>query len=171
MADDLKDLGFPLRHPGGCVRFSVEDLLIPWRTKAALSAGRKKQITATEERYRLGRSPKWKRHTKVIGQPGTEKRTERPGGGVRGIFNRNDRSTRSEMMAKLLAPGGTCPRCGSLVGIAGLMAKPPGGDHRPADPYQFPRRGLTVIVYVDLLYGARKGWSDTALRTADSGRT
>jgi len=50
-----------------------------------------------------------------------------------------------------------------LVGMRGLMPKPPGGDHRLPIRYQFPRGSETVTEYVIILYGARKGLVDPRL--------
>jgi len=64
MADDLKDLGFHYATQAA-VSISVEDLRIPG-DKAALLQQAEEQITATEERYRLGEITEVERHTKVI---------------------------------------------------------------------------------------------------------
>ena len=64
MADELKDLGFHYATQAA-VSISVDDLRIP-SDKAALLAEAEEQITATEERYRLGEITEVERHTKVI---------------------------------------------------------------------------------------------------------
>jgi len=64
MADELKDLGFRYATQAA-VSISVDDLRIPG-DKAALLEEAEEQITATEERYRLGEITEVERHTKVI---------------------------------------------------------------------------------------------------------
>jgi DNA-directed RNA polymerase subunit beta' len=55
-----------------------------------------------------------------------------------------------------------------LAGMRGLMAKPSGDIIETPIKSNF-REGLTVLEYFSSTHGARKGLSDTALKTADSG--
>jgi DNA-directed RNA polymerase subunit beta' len=55
-----------------------------------------------------------------------------------------------------------------LAGMRGLMASPSGGTLELPIKSNF-REGLSVLEYFVSAHGARKGLSDTALRTADSG--
>lgn len=55
-----------------------------------------------------------------------------------------------------------------LGALRGLMAKPSGEIHESPITSNF-REGLTVLEYFISSHGARKGLSDTALKTADSG--
>ena len=64
MADNLKDLGFKYATQAA-VSISVDDLKVPAAKKELLSQA-EEQITATEERYRLGEITEVERHTKVI---------------------------------------------------------------------------------------------------------
>ena len=64
MADKLKDLGFKYATQAA-VSISVDDLKVPAAKKELLSQA-EEQITATEERYRLGEITEVERHTKVI---------------------------------------------------------------------------------------------------------
>ena len=163
MADELKDLGFHYATQAA-VSISVDDLRIP-SDKAALLAEAEEQITATEERYRLGEITEVERHTKVI-DTWTET-NERLVAAVRRNFNENDPLNSVWMMANSGARG-NMSQVRQLVGMRGLMANPQG------EIIDLPIRtnfseGLTVTEYVISSYGARKGLVDTALRTADSG--
>merc|ERR1712100_728744 len=64
MADNLKDLGFKYATQAA-VSISVDDLKVPEAKKDLLGQA-EEQITATEERYRLGETTEVERHTKVI---------------------------------------------------------------------------------------------------------
>ena len=55
-----------------------------------------------------------------------------------------------------------------LSGMRGLMARPDGGIIERPITANF-REGLSVLEYFISTHGARKGLSDTALKTADSG--
>ncbi|MCT0199713.1 DNA-directed RNA polymerase subunit beta' [Synechococcus sp. CS-1325] len=163
MADDLKDLGFHYATQAA-VSISVDDLRIPG-DKAALLEQAEEQITATEERYRLGEITEVERHTKVI-DTWTET-NERLVAAVRRNFNENDPLNSVWMMANSGARG-NMSQVRQLVGMRGLMANPQGEIIDLPIRTNF-REGLTVTEYVISSYGARKGLVDTALRTADSG--
>ena len=163
MADELKDLGFHYATQAA-VSISVDDLRIP-SDKAALLAEAEEQITATEERYRLGEITEVERHTKVI-DTWTET-NERLVAAVRRNFNDNDPLNSVWMMANSGARG-NMSQVRQLVGMRGLMANPQGEIIDLPIRTNF-REGLTVTEYVISSYGARKGLVDTALRTADSG--
>jgi DNA-directed RNA polymerase subunit beta' len=163
MADELKDLGFHYATQAA-VSISVDDLRIPG-DKAALLAEAEEQITATEERYRLGEITEVERHTKVI-DTWTET-NERLVAAVRRNFNENDPLNSVWMMANSGARG-NMSQVRQLVGMRGLMANPQGEIIDLPIRTNF-REGLTVTEYVISSYGARKGLVDTALRTADSG--
>lgn len=163
MADELKDLGFHYATQAA-VSISVDDLRIPG-DKAALLQEAEEQITATEERYRLGEITEVERHTKVI-DTWTET-NERLVAAVRRNFNENDPLNSVWMMANSGARG-NMSQVRQLVGMRGLMANPQGEIIDLPIRTNF-REGLTVTEYVISSYGARKGLVDTALRTADSG--
>ncbi len=163
MADELKDLGFHYATQAA-VSISVDDLRIPG-DKAVLLQEAEEQITATEERYRLGEITEVERHTKVI-DTWTET-NERLVAAVRRNFNDNDPLNSVWMMANSGARG-NMSQVRQLVGMRGLMANPQGEIIDLPIRTNF-REGLTVTEYVISSYGARKGLVDTALRTADSG--
>ena len=163
MADKLKDLGFRYATQAA-VSISVDDLKVPDAKKDLLFEA-EEQITATEERYRLGEITEVERHTKVI-DTWTET-NERLVDAVRKNFNQNAPLNSVWMMANSGARG-NMSQVRQLVGMRGLMANPQGEIIDLPIRTNF-REGLTVTEYVISSYGARKGLVDTALRTADSG--
>ena len=163
MADNLKDLGFKYATQAA-VSISVDDLKVPAAKKELLSQA-EEQITATEERYRLGEITEVERHTKVI-DTWTET-NERLVDAVKKNFDENAPLNSVWMMANSGARG-NMSQVRQLVGMRGLMANPQGEIIDLPIRTNF-REGLTVTEYVISSYGARKGLVDTALRTADSG--
>ncbi len=163
MADNLKDLGFRYATQAA-VSISVDDLRVPEAKKALLGEA-EEQITATEERYRLGEITEVERHTKVI-DTWTET-NERLVDAVKKNFDENAPLNSVWMMANSGARG-NMSQVRQLVGMRGLMANPQGEIIDLPIRTNF-REGLTVTEYVISSYGARKGLVDTALRTADSG--
>ena len=163
MADDLKDLGFKYATQAA-VSISVDDLKVPEAKKDLLGQA-EEQITATEERYRLGEITEVERHTKVI-DTWTET-NERLVNAVKKNFDENAPLNSVWMMANSGARG-NMSQVRQLVGMRGLMANPQGEIIDLPIRTNF-REGLTVTEYVISSYGARKGLVDTALRTADSG--
>ena len=163
MADDLKDLGFRYATQAA-VSISVDDLKVP-EDKPQLLEDAEKQITQTEERYRLGEITEVERHTKVI-DTWTET-NERLVNSVKRNFDDNYPLNSVWMMANSGARG-NMSQVRQLVGMRGLMANPQGEIIDLPIRTNF-REGLTVTEYVISSYGARKGLVDTALRTADSG--
>ena len=163
MADNLKDLGFKYATQAA-VSISVDDLKVPEAKKDLLGQA-EEQITATEERYRLGEITEVERHTKVI-DTWTET-NERLVDAVKKNFDENAPLNSVWMMANSGARG-NMSQVRQLVGMRGLMANPQGEIIDLPIRTNF-REGLTVTEYVISSYGARKGLVDTALRTADSG--
>merc|ERR1711991_203218 len=163
MADNLKDLGFKYATQAA-VSISFDDLKVPAAKKELLSQA-EEQITATEERYRLGEITEVERHTKVI-DTWTET-NERLVDAVKKNFDENAPLNSVWMMANSGARG-NMSQVRQLVGMRGLMANPQGEIIDLPIRTNF-REGLTVTEYVISSYGARKGLVDTALRTADSG--
>ena len=101
LADDLKDLGFRFATQAA-VSISVDDLRVP-EDKSTLLQEAEDQITATEERYRLGEITEVERHTKVI-DTWTET-NERLVQSVRRNFDENDPLNSVWMMANSGARG------------------------------------------------------------------
>ena len=159
MADDLKDLGFRYATQAA-VSISVDDLKVP-EDKPQLLEDAEKQITQTEERYRLGEITEVERHTKVI-DTWTET-NERLVNSVKRNFDDNYPLNSVWMMANSGARG-NMSQVRQLVGMRGLMANPQGEIIDLPIRTNF-REGLTVTEYVISSYGARKGLVDTALRT------
>ncbi|MDD3589274.1 MAG: DNA-directed RNA polymerase subunit beta' [Thermoguttaceae bacterium] len=182
LLDKMMRLGFEESTKSG-LSFAADDLITPPEKKALLEAG-DLRVQEVLDRADSGLISEDERHNNVIDIWGeviksvTEKMMEsfrndvyrtdeefeekpsvkrRPYGYVNPVY----------LMAFSGARGGT-EQIRQLAGMRGLMAKPNGEIIESPVKANF-LEGLTVLEYFSSTHGARKGLSDTALKTADSG--
>ncbi len=168
--DDIKTLGFRMAFRGG-LSFSVNDLIVP-DVRNEMIENAKSEVEDIRESYNMGLITNNERYNQVID-----------------IWGRVDmRITESliQEMAKdkhgfnsvymMLDSGarGSKTQVKQLVGIRGLMAKPRKSGSSGSEVIENPilsnfKGGLNVLDYFISTHGARKGLSDTALKTADAG--
>ncbi len=158
--DNIKSLGFKF-STRGALTVSVSDMEIP-EAKQTYLAEADKEVSKITKMFRRGLMTDEERHKKVIEvwEQADGKITDAL---LAGLGKYND----IYMMAHSGARGSN-RQIKQLAGMRGLMASPTG------DTIELPikanfREGLTVQEYFISAHGARKGLSDTALRTADSG--
>ncbi len=160
MLDDIKNLGFKFSTKGA-LTVSVSDMEIPAEKDAFLEEA-DKEVDKITKMFRRGLMTDEERHFKVI------KAWETADDNITnallaGLGKYND----IYMMAHSGARGSN-RQIKQLAGMRGLMASPSGETIELPIKANF-REGLTVQEYFISAHGARKGLSDTALRTADSG--
>ena len=80
----------------------------------------------------------------------------------------SDKEPNSVYMMAHSGARGSVTQMKQLGGMRGLMAKP-NGDIIETPIISNFKEGLTVLEYFNSTHGARKGLSDTALKTANSG--
>ena len=158
--DRIKSLGFTY-STRGALTVSVSDMEIP-DIKPQLLAEAENTVENITKMFRRGLMTDEERHAKVISawNETTDKITNALLAGL-GRYNN------IYMMANSGARGSN-NQIKQLAGMRGLMASPTGGIHELPIKANF-REGLSVLEYFISAHGARKGLSDTALRTADSG--
>ena len=158
--DNIKSLGFKF-STRGALTVSVSDMEIP-AVKEEYLAEADKEVSKITKMFRRGLMTDEERHKKVIEvwEAADAKITEAL---LAGLGKYND----IYMMAHSGARGSN-RQIKQLAGMRGLMASPTGGIIELPIKANF-REGLTVQEYFISAHGARKGLSDTALRTADSG--
>jgi len=158
--DNIKSLGFKYSTKGA-LTVSVSDMEIP-KEKAVFLAQADKEVEKITKMYRRGLMTDEERHQKVIKvwEEADDKITNAL---LAGLGKYND----IYMMAHSGARGSN-RQIKQLAGMRGLMASPSGETIELPIKANF-REGLTVQEYFISAHGARKGLSDTALRTADSG--
>ena len=158
--DNIKSLGFKFSTKGA-LTVSVSDMEIP-AEKTEYLAEADKEVEKITKMFRRGLMTDEERHNKVISvwEKADDKITKAL---LAGLGKYND----IYMMAHSGARGSN-RQIKQLAGMRGLMASPSGETIELPIKANF-REGLTVQEYFISAHGARKGLSDTALRTADSG--
>lgn len=160
LLDALKDLGIKY-STDGAITISVSDMVVPEQKKEMIEAS-KKEVDKLQTLYRKGWLTEDERYKRVI-QIWT-KTTE----AVSDVLMKNlDETNNIKIMADSGARGSK-KQITQLAGMRGLMNNAGGRTVEIPIISNF-REGLTVLEYFISATGARKGVTDTALRTADSG--
>ena len=158
--DHIKSLGFKFSTVGG-ITVAVADMKIP-KEKAEYIAHAEKQVDKFEKAYGRGLISDEERYEKVI-----ETWTETTNKVTDALMDGLERMNNIYIMAHSGARGSK-NQIRQLAGMRGLMANASGKTVEIPVKSNF-REGLSVMEYFISSHGARKGLSDTALRTADSG--
>ncbi len=160
MLDRLKALGYKYSTKGA-ITVSIADMAIPDK-KYALVAEAENEAVKIDRKYKRGFITNDERYRLVVRQ------WEQTIKDVTGALQENlDRFNPIYMMADSGARG-SMNQIRQLAGMRGLMADTNGRTIEIPIKANF-REGLSVLEYFISSRGARKGLTDTALRTADSG--
>jgi DNA-directed RNA polymerase subunit beta' len=160
--DKMKDQGFQYATVAGFT-ISIDDIHVVEGKEQILEAGDKK-VAEIEEMFELGMLTEEERHNSVVEvwtnvHKDVQKRlTEQFGRDTRNsIYIMSDSGAR-----------GNISNITQLAGMRGLMGNTSGGTIELPVKRCF-REGMTVSEFFIATHGARKGGTDTALKTADSG--
>ena len=158
--DKIKSLGYKF-STRAAMTVSVSDMEIP-KEKAEYLEEAESKVDMITKKFRRGLMTDEERHQKVIEawNIADDKITAALLAGL-GKYNN------IYMMANAGARGSN-RQIKQLAGMRGLMASPNGGIIELPIKANF-REGLSVLEYFISAHGARKGLTDTALKTADSG--
>ena len=158
--DDIKDVGYHYSTLAG-ITVSIADMTIP-ESKNAIIKEAEKTIEMIRQNYSRGLITEEERYKETID---VWKRADEQieNDLMEGLDNYNN----IYMMADSGARGSN-KQIKQLAGMRGLMADTTGHTIELPVKSNF-REGLDVLEYFISAHGARKGLSDTALRTADSG--
>src|SRR5712692_3459441 len=161
VANRIKKLGFDFATKSGAT-IAISDIHIP-DAKTKILAGTDKQVAELEGHYNRGLITDEERYQTTLEHwnRATEDVTQAVVGSL-------EEDSSLFMMAKSGAAKGEFNQIRQLAGMRGLMADPSGRIIDLPIRSNF-REGLTVLEYFISTHGARKGLSDTALRTAESG--
>jgi len=164
--DRIMSLGFRYATESG-ISFGKDDLIIP-AEKEKLIGDTKSAVAEYEQQYLDGLITQGEKYNKVVDawsqcadkvadamMLGMSKSTT--GKPINAVY----------MMAHSKARG-SAAQMKQLAGMRGLMAKP-SGDIMETPIISNFKEGLNVLEYFISTHGARKGLSDTALKTANSG--
>ena len=158
--DGLKNAGYHYATKAG-ITVSVFDATMP-PNKAELLAAADAKVDALDEDYEMGLMSPEERHKQVVDI--WNDTTEEIGEAMAANF---DQYNPIYMMADSGARG-NIKQIRQLAGMRGLMGNTKGGTIDRPVKSNF-REGLSVLEYFISTHGTRKGMTDTALRTADSG--
>lgn len=160
LLDDVKAMGFKY-STRGAITVGVADMEIPAAKKEYLAEA-EKQIEGVTKNFRRGLLTDEERYNNVINiwNETSNKVTD-------ALMENLDELNPIFMMANSGARG-SVNQIRQLAAMRGLMADTSGRTIEIPIKANF-REGLTVLEYFISTHGARKGLTDTALRTADSG--
>ena len=160
MLDDIKAMGYKY-STRAAMTVSISDMTVP-AEKTEYLADAEKKVDKITRNFRRGLITDEERYKEVIKvwQAADDKIKDALLGGL-------DKYNNIFMMADSGARGSD-KQIKQLAGMRGLMADTTGRAIELPIKSNF-REGLDVLEYFISAHGARKGLSDTALRTADSG--
>ena len=164
--DKLKALGFMEAMRSG-ISIGIVDMLIP-EEKPEVIAKAYEEVEKVTKQYRNGVITDGERYQKVV-DVWTQATDTIANALYRKIEFNEGKSTASPLFMMVDSGArGNKSQIKQLGGMRGLMAKPSGEIIERPIISNF-REGLSVLEYFISTHGARKGLSDTALKTADSG--
>ncbi|HLQ17463.1 MAG TPA: DNA-directed RNA polymerase subunit beta', partial [Tabrizicola sp.] len=169
--DQIMTLGFREAFRAG-ISFGKDDMVIP-DSKWTIVNEVKDQVAGFEQQYLDGLITQGEKYNKVVDAwtKCNDKVTEAMMAtisAVRTDANGAEREPNSVYMMAHSGARGSVIQMKQLGGMRGLMAKPSGEIIETPIISNF-KEGLTVLEYFNSTHGARKGLSDTALKTANSG--
>ncbi len=160
LLDDIKKLSFEYLTRSG-ISWGMDDLHVP-EDKQKVIGGAEQRITQIQNQFDLGLLTEQERYTKVINvwaetkdriTDMSKKSLDRFGP----VFAMIDSGAR-----------GQWAQISQMMGMKGLVSNPAGGTIELPVKRSF-KEGFDVLEYFISTHGARKGLSDTALRTANAG--
>ena len=169
--DQIMGLGFREAFRAG-ISFGKDDMVVP-PTKWDLVEETQDQVKQFEQQYLDGLITQGEKYNKVV--DAWSKCNDR----VTDAMMKTISATKKDENGAELEPNsvymmahsgarGSVSQMKQLGGMRGLMAKPNGEIIETPIISNF-KEGLTVLEYFNSTHGARKGLSDTALKTANSG--
>ncbi len=170
--DNIKDMGFHYASKSG-VTIAINDVEVPTQKQKIIEEAEGK-IAELDDMYMDGLVTDNDRYNQTIGiwtdandnlTTAVEHNLSRYGGTSRGSMS--NAGIGLYMMATSGAKGNIA-QIKQMAGMRGLMSDPHGRIIERPIKSSF-REGLSVLEYFISTHGARKGLTDTALRTADSG--
>ncbi len=158
--DDVKAIGYKF-STRGAISVSISDMKVPDEKKDILDDAQKR-VDEITKRFRRGMGTEEERYQAVVKVwEAADKHLQEL------LFAGLDKYNNIFMMADSGARGSN-QQIKQLAGMRGLMADTTGRTIELPIKSNF-REGLDVLEYFISAHGARKGLSDPALRTADSG--
>ncbi|NHB75590.1 DNA-directed RNA polymerase subunit beta' [Rhodobacter calidifons] len=169
--DQIMTLGFREAFRAG-ISFGKDDMVIP-DTKWTIVNEVKEQVAGFEQQYLDGLITQGEKYNKVVDAwtKCNDKVTEAMMATISAVRTDETGAEKEPNSVYMMAHSGargSVIQMKQLGGMRGLMAKPSGEIIETPIISNF-KEGLTVLEYFNSTHGARKGLSDTALKTANSG--
>jgi len=169
--DHIMTLGFREAFKAG-ISFGKDDMVVP-DTKWELVGATREQVKDFEQQYMDGLITQGEKYNKVVDawSKANDKVTDAMMTTISTTGFDADGSEAEPNSVYMMAHSGargSVTQMKQLGGMRGLMAKPSGEIIETPIISNF-KEGLTVLEYFNSTHGARKGLSDTALKTANSG--
>lgn len=165
LADALKDTGFEQAARSG-ISIGYEDIVIP-EEKKQIIAETEKAAEEINEQYQNGLLSGGEKHNKLIDL--WQNTTDKIGDLAYAALGKTTGDHwNSVLMMALSGARGSKRQIQQVAGMRGMMQKPDGSIIEVPIISNF-KEGLTMAEYFTSTHGARKGMSDTALKTADAG--
>ena len=160
LLDYIKSTGYKYSTLGG-ITVSVDDVQVPPEKKTII-ADAQAQVDQVLKQYKRGLITNDERYNQVI------KIWEKATNDVKEAMKNNFDKENPVFMMSDSGARGNLDQLKQIAGMRGLMASTTGKTVEIPIKSSF-REGLDALEYFISAHGARKGLSDTALRTADSG--
>jgi len=169
--DHIMTMGFREAFKAG-ISFGKDDMVVP-ETKWPLVGETREQVKDFEQQYMDGLITQGEKYNKVVDawSKCNDKVTDAMMNTISTTGRAEDGSENEPNSVYMMAHSGargSVTQMKQLGGMRGLMAKPNGEIIETPIISNF-KEGLTVLEYFNSTHGARKGLSDTALKTANSG--
>ncbi|MCR9113988.1 MAG: DNA-directed RNA polymerase subunit beta', partial [Rhodobacteraceae bacterium] len=169
--DQIMSMGFKEAFRAG-ISFGKDDMVIP-HDKWTIVDETRDQVKGFEQQYMDGLITQGEKYNKVVDawSKCNDQVTEAMMGTISADkFDENGAMMEPNSVYMMAHSGarGSVTQMKQLGGMRGLMAKP-NGDIIETPIISNFKEGLTVLEYFNSTHGARKGLSDTALKTANSG--
>ncbi|WP_412506411.1 DNA-directed RNA polymerase subunit beta' [Roseovarius sp. SYSU LYC5161] len=169
--DHIMSMGFKEAFRAG-ISFGKDDMVIP-ESKWHIVEDTRDQVKGFEQQYMDGLITQGEKYNKVVDS--WSKCNDQVTEAMMGSISADERDEtgavkepNSVYMMAHSGARGSVTQMKQLGGMRGLMAKP-NGDIIETPIISNFKEGLTVLEYFNSTHGARKGLSDTALKTANSG--
>lgn len=165
-ADKLKDLGYLYSTKSG-ISYGKDDLVVP-PEKQKIVEETKKLVAEYEKQYMDGLITSGERYNKVV--DAWSVCSDKVADAMLKLLSKEEVGKPNNAMYMMAHSGarGSIAQMRQVAAMRGLMAKPSGEIIETPIISNF-KEGLTVLEYFTSTHGARKGMSDTALKTANSG--
>ncbi|MBI6630951.1 DNA-directed RNA polymerase subunit beta' [Pontibaca salina] len=169
--DQIMAMGFREAFTAG-ISFGKDDMLIPDQKWPIVDETRD-LVKDFEQQYMDGLITQGEKYNKVVDawSKCNDRVTEAMMGSISAVVSDESGAEQEPNSVYMMAHSGargSVTQMKQLGGMRGLMAKPNGEIIETPIISNF-KEGLTVLEYFNSTHGARKGLSDTALKTANSG--